>query len=119
MIIRTICDIMTSKNPEILRMMNYFEQEQADEWDMRIAERENEAHKKGFLRWTGTNPDWRAIPVAKLPSIFPRAFKAVQESDISVHIKDGKAHLHHRLIFHRLLLFWANRVSLGANPLNQ
>jgi hypothetical protein len=30
-----------------------------------------------------------------LQSIFPRAFKAVQESDISVYIKDGKAHLHH------------------------
>jgi hypothetical protein len=42
----------------------------------------------------GQNPDWRSIPVAKMQSIFPRGFKAVQESDISVYIMDGKAHLH-------------------------
>jgi hypothetical protein len=62
---------------------------------MDIVERENAIDKKGFLRWSGENPDWRVIPVARLHSIFPRAFKAVQESDISVYIKDGKAHLHH------------------------
>jgi hypothetical protein len=32
--------------------------------------------------------------VAKLQSVLPRAFKAVQESDISVYIKDWKAQLH-------------------------
>jgi hypothetical protein len=59
MIVRTICDIMTSKDPEILRTMNYFEQEQADEWNVHIAERENETDKECFLRWAGTNPYWR------------------------------------------------------------
>jgi hypothetical protein len=62
---------------------------------MEIAERLNPEDDKGFLRWTGENPDWRTIPVTKMQSIFPRAFKAVQESDISVYIKDGKAFLRH------------------------
>jgi hypothetical protein len=95
MIIRTMCDVMRSNDPEIEKMMDYFEEEQAREWNMGIAERENEDDKKGFLRWTGQSPDWREWPVKKLHSIFPRAFKAVQESDISVLIKDGKAHLSH------------------------
>jgi hypothetical protein len=95
MIIRTICDIMTSKDPEIGKIMDDFEQEQAEKWHMGIAKRENDHDKKGFLRWAGKNPDWRKEPVAKLQSIFPRAFKAVQKSDISVFIRDGVAHLSH------------------------
>jgi hypothetical protein len=95
MIIRTICDIMTSKDPQITLMMRVFEEEQARRFDMEIAERINPSDNQGFLRWTGQNPDWREYSVACLQSIFPRAFKAVQESDISVSIKDGKAHLHH------------------------
>jgi hypothetical protein len=62
---------------------------------MDIAERVNPSDNQGFLRWTGQNPDWRDYTVGMLQSIFPRAFKAVQEPDISVYIKDGKAHLHH------------------------
>jgi hypothetical protein len=95
MIIRTICDIMTSKDPQIITMMKVFEEEQAHKYGMEIAERINPEDNKGFLRWTGQNPDWREYPVAKLQSIFPRAFKAVQESDISVYVADGKAYLHH------------------------
>jgi hypothetical protein len=55
---------------------------------MQIAENSNPEDKEGFLRWSGQNPDWRQYPVAKLHSIFPRAFKAVQKSYISVYIKD-------------------------------
>jgi hypothetical protein len=95
MVIRTICDIMTSKDPQIALMMSVFEEEQAHKYHMQIAERINPEDNKGFLRWTGQNPDWREYSVAKLQSVFPREFKAVQESDISVYIKDGKAHLHH------------------------
>jgi hypothetical protein len=95
MVIRTICDIMTSKDPQIKLMMTVFEEEQARKYNMEIAERINPEDNKGFLRWTGQNPDWREYPVAKLQSIFPPAFKAVQESDISVYIADGKAHRHH------------------------
>jgi hypothetical protein len=85
---------MTSKDPQIIAMMRAFEEEQADKYGMQIAERINPEDNQGFLRWSGQNPNWREIPVAKLHSIFPRAFKAVQESDISVYIKDGKAQLH-------------------------
>jgi hypothetical protein len=95
MVIRTICDIMTSKDPQMQLMTKIFEEEQANKYGMDIAERLNPEDNKGFLRWTGQNPDWRQIPVAKMQSIFPRAFKAVQESDISVYVMDGKAHLHH------------------------
>jgi hypothetical protein len=94
MIIRSICDIMTSKDPEILNMMDYIEQEQAQEWNIGIRDRENPQDKKGFLRWYGKNPDWRQVKIARMHSIFPRAFKAVEESDISLFVKDGKAHLH-------------------------
>jgi hypothetical protein len=75
--------------------MSIFEEEQAARFGMEIAERLNSSDDQGFLRWTGQNPDWRDYTVAMLQSIFPRAFKAVQESDISVYIKDGKALLHH------------------------
>jgi hypothetical protein len=95
MVIRTICDIMTSKDPQIQLMMKIFEEEQAHKYGMEIAERINPQDNQGFLRWTGENPDWREYPVGVLQSIFQRAFKAVQESDISIYIKDGKAHLHH------------------------
>jgi hypothetical protein len=95
MIIRTICDIMTSKDPEVQKMMKVFEEEQAARFGMGIADGLNPEDNKGFLRWTGDNPDWRRISVAKLQSIFPRAFKAVQETDISVYIHQRKAYLHH------------------------
>jgi hypothetical protein len=95
MVIRTICDIMTSKDPQIIQMMAIFEEEQAHKWGMEIAERLNPEDNKGFLRWTGQNPDWREYPVTKVQSIFPGAFKSVQEADISVYIADGKAFLHH------------------------
>jgi hypothetical protein len=62
---------------------------------MQIADRFNPEDKEGFLRWTGENPDWRDYPVPKLHSIFPRAFEAVQESDISVYVKDRVARLSH------------------------
>jgi hypothetical protein len=95
MVIRTICDIMTSKDLQMQLMMQVFEEEQAAVYHMDIADRLNPDDNKGFLRWTGQNPDWRTYSVAKLQSIFPRAFKAVQESDISVYIYQRKAYLHH------------------------
>jgi hypothetical protein len=64
---------------------------------MHIEEREDPEDEKGFLRWAGENPDWTKYPVAKLHSIFPRAFKAVQESEISVCIREGKPRLAHDL----------------------
>jgi hypothetical protein len=76
-------------------MMAIFEEVQARKYGMEITERVNPTDDQGFLRWTGQNPDWRDFPVGMLQSIFPRAFKAVQESDISVYIRDWKAHLHH------------------------
>jgi hypothetical protein len=82
MIIRTICDIMTTKDPEVRILMEYFEGEQARKYGMEIAERENPDDKQGFLRWNDQNPDWREYSVGKLHSIFPRAFIAVQESDL-------------------------------------
>jgi hypothetical protein len=78
MIIRTIFDIMTSKDPEIKQTIGYFEEEQAEEWKIGIADREYDDYKKGFLRLSGQNPDWRLQTVRKLHSIFPRAFRAVQ-----------------------------------------
>jgi hypothetical protein len=76
-------------------MMLVFEEKQARKYGMDIAERVNPMDDQGLLRWTGDNPDWCEYPVSKLHSIFPRAFKAVQESDISVYITDGTAHLRH------------------------
>jgi hypothetical protein len=76
-------------------MMKVSEEEQAGFSAMEVADRTNPDYKAGFLRWSGQNPDWRTVPIAKMHSIFPRAFKAVQESDISVFIKDEVAHLNH------------------------
>jgi hypothetical protein len=71
--------------------MEYFEIEQADEWNMNITERENDDDDKGFLRWSGPNTDMSDVPVGRMHSIFPRAFKAVQESDVSAFMKGGKS----------------------------
>jgi hypothetical protein len=57
MVIRTICDIMTTKDPQMQLMMKIFEEEHAHKYDMEIAERLNPEDNKGFLRWTGQNPD--------------------------------------------------------------
>jgi hypothetical protein len=75
-IIRTIGDMMTLNDPKIPKMMEYLEQEQAEEWNMGIAERENESDRKVFVKWTGQNHDRRKVPVAQLHSILPGAFKA-------------------------------------------
>jgi hypothetical protein len=66
MVIRTICDIMTSKDPQIRLMMSVFEEEQANKSGMEIAERVNPLDDQGFLRWTGKNPDWRDYTVGML-----------------------------------------------------
>jgi hypothetical protein len=84
---------MTSNDPEIRKMMAVFEEEQAIRFGMHIKERLDPEDEQSFLRWEDSNPDWNDWPVAKLHSIFPRAFKAVQESDISVCIRDGKPRL--------------------------
>jgi hypothetical protein len=110
MVIRTICDIMTSSDPEIRKMMAVFEEEQAHRFGMEIEEREDSEDEKGFLRWSGTDADWNEWPVSRLHSIFPWAFKAVQESDISVCTRDGKP----RLAFDEVESFTVSKFSRPA-----
>jgi hypothetical protein len=66
---------------------SWFEPEQAEVWGTKIAERENDGDTNGFLRWAGPNTNVEDVPVGKMHSIFPRAFMAVQESDVSVFMK--------------------------------
>jgi hypothetical protein len=70
---------MTSKDMDIVKMMRVSREAQAHEYGTEIAERVKPDDKVSSLRWTGQNPDWRELLVAKLHSIFPRVFKAVQE----------------------------------------
>jgi hypothetical protein len=50
MIIRTICDIMTSADRDATKMMEYFEEEQEFLWEMSITEREITGDVAGVLR---------------------------------------------------------------------
>jgi hypothetical protein len=94
MIIQTICDMLTSEDKNVRTLMDYFEVEEAQIWGIGISERENNDDIKVFLRWAGENTDMSEVDVGKMHSIFPGAFMAVQESDISVFIRNGKAQLH-------------------------
>jgi hypothetical protein len=94
-VLRTVCDMMTSAGPVVRELMELFEAKQAAAMGKRLIPRGNTDDIKSFLRLEGLTRDMRKYSVARLHSIFPRAVKASQESDISVFVKDGKAHLHH------------------------
>jgi hypothetical protein len=51
MVIRTICDIMTSKDPQIITMMKLFEEEQAHKYGMDIAESFSRRNRHTNMAW--------------------------------------------------------------------
>jgi hypothetical protein len=82
MIVRTICDMMTSADPSVRKLVRQFKKEQGEHFGLTITETTDE--KKGFSRW------------AKMHSFFWRAFKACQITDISVRVEtDGCIQLTH------------------------
>jgi hypothetical protein len=97
MAIRTVSDIMRSADSRFKKMMDLFEREQAEVIGMRWAERKNSNGTQDVLMREGVGPDRRTYPQAKMQSIFPRAFRASQLSDISVSIKKLNPHLNHEL----------------------
>jgi hypothetical protein len=77
--------------------MNFFEEEQEEVMGMAIQERLSDNDYKGFLRLAGTAADMREYPMAKMQSTFPMAFKEVQQTDISLWIRNICPHLLHTL----------------------
>jgi hypothetical protein len=56
MIIRTILDMMSTTDKELLGIMRQFEEEEAERYHSIIVERKEDLG--GFLRWDGDLPDW-------------------------------------------------------------
>jgi hypothetical protein len=98
MIIRTLCDVMRSGDPGVRKLMRQFEKEQGEALGFTIQDRLPD-EDKGFMRWANVNaPDMRKWPNVKMQSIFTRAYKACQLTDIRVWIEeDGGVQLMHDL----------------------
>jgi hypothetical protein len=75
--------------------MRQFEIEQAKNRGIEWQERPPDHNNMGFLNWNPTTDQqkWRAG--APTQSIFPRAFQAHQEDDISLWVERGQVHLTH------------------------
>jgi hypothetical protein len=113
MIIRTILDMMSTTDRELLAIMRTFEEEEAERCNCTIVERKEDSG--GFLRWEGHLPEFRTDPgpamndqrvedfgETKLPgllrkdlSIFPRALRACQELGLAIWMTDITPRLRH------------------------
>jgi hypothetical protein len=58
-------------------------------------ERPLDHNNRGFLNWNPTTEHQMRCPVVPTQSIFPRAFQAHQEDDISFWVEKGQMHLAH------------------------
>jgi hypothetical protein len=53
MIIRTLLDVMSTTDIELLKIMRQFEKEEAERYGCEVVERNEDAG--GFMRWEGTS----------------------------------------------------------------
>jgi hypothetical protein len=95
LVIRTVLDMITSPDEITRALMRQFEIEQAKNCGIEWRERPPDHNNRGFLNWNPTidQQKWRAG--APTQSIFPRAFQAHQEDDISLWVEKGQTHLTH------------------------
>jgi hypothetical protein len=86
---------MMSSPDEITRkLMKQFEKEQAANCGIEYRERDPEA-TTGFFNWAPSYDQIDFNPDVSTQSIFPRAFKAHQEDQISMWIHNGEQNLTH------------------------
>jgi hypothetical protein len=121
MLVRTMIDMMSTTDIQLLKIMKQFEKEEAAVYDCQIEERDPNSKEEGggFLRWYGNIPDLRSqAPRISGPfdddqfyhpgetelhqvlrkdlSIFPRALKADQELGLSIWMNDCTPCLRHK-----------------------
>jgi hypothetical protein len=84
LVMRTILDMITSPDDITRKLMRQSEIEQARNCGIEWKERPPHHNNRGYLNWNPTTDQqkWRAG--APTQSIFPRAFQAHQEDDISL-----------------------------------
>jgi hypothetical protein len=85
----------TSADDVTRKLMRQFEIEQGRNCGIEWKEHPIDHNNRGFLNWNPTteHQQWRAG--APTQSIFPRAFQAHQEDDISMWIEKGQMQLTH------------------------
>jgi hypothetical protein len=100
LVMSTVLDMITSPDPVTRQLMRQFEIEQARNCGIEWKERPMDHNNRGFLNWNPTTDQqkWRAG--APTQSIFPRAFQARQEDDISLWLEKGLMHLTHPIAEH-------------------
>jgi hypothetical protein len=99
MVIRTILDMMSTTDRDLLEIMRQFEEEEEARYGCEIVDRQNDTG--GFLRWEGELPDLRSKAgpedegdkdlhhlLREDLSIFPRAFKATQDLGLAIWMND-------------------------------
>jgi hypothetical protein len=121
MLIRTILDMMSTSDIQLLKIMRQFEKEEAEAYNCRVIERDPNSDEEGggFLRWYGPVPDLRSNapkPSGTIEddefhhpgetevhevllrdlSIFPRALKATQELGLAIWMNGTTPCLRHK-----------------------
>jgi hypothetical protein len=121
MLVRTILDMMSTSDIQLLKIMRQFEKEEAEAYNCRVIERDPNSDEEGggFLRWYGPVPDLRSnVPKASGTveddkfhhpgetevhevllrdlSIFPRALKASQELGLAIWMNGATPCLRHK-----------------------
>jgi hypothetical protein len=88
MIVRTMCDMITSGDPAVRKLMRQFEKEHGEALGFTIQELVRDEEQNDFLRLVHDDAsDITKTPNAQMYSIFPRAFKACRITDIGVWVE--------------------------------
>jgi hypothetical protein len=85
---------MSSPDEITRKLMKQFEKEQAENCGIEYRERAPES-TTGFFNWAPSYEQIDFNPDVPTQSIFPRAFKAHQEDQISLWVHNGEQHLIH------------------------
>jgi hypothetical protein len=97
LVTRIVLDMITSPDPVTRQLMRQFEIEQARNCGIEWKERPMDHNNRGFLHWNPTTDQQKWRTGDPTQSIFPRAFQAHQEDDISLWVEKGQMHLTPRL----------------------
>jgi hypothetical protein len=94
LVIRTALEMLTSPDEITRNLMKQFETEQAANCGIEWKEREP-CQTDGFLNWAPTFDQQKLNPGKPTKSIFPRAFQAHQEDDVSCWVEKAQQFLTH------------------------
>jgi hypothetical protein len=94
LVIRTLLSMMTSPDEVTRKLMKQLKVEQARNMDIEYKERESTC-AIGFLNWAPTYDQMEVSPEVSTQLIFPRAFKARQEDQISFCMNNSQQYLTH------------------------